>query len=404
MPGPLAGVRVVDATTMISGPLATLILADQGAEVIKIEDPRGGDHGRQVATRRGGFSASFVNNNRGKRSVALNLKHPDGLEAALKLCEGADVFVQNWRPGVAERIGLGEAAVRARRADVVYASIAGFGFEGPWAKRPVYDPLIQALSGLASVQGAGGRPRLIRTILPDKVTAIQASQAITAALFARERTGRGTHLHLSMLDTVVHFLWSSDMSGLTFVGDEAPEPEETAQSFVELIYETADGWMAVSAHTDATWTGLSRAVGRPDWLEDPRFAGVEAREVNKPARLELTQQALREDTTQNWLRRLEAEDVPCAPVLTRGEMIRHPQVAANGVVIETDHPEAGRLRQARTPARFSATPTDPPKPARPLGADTEAALAAAGYTQAEIARLLDAGAAARPDATPKAAE
>ncbi|MFO7856521.1 MAG: CoA transferase [Paracoccaceae bacterium] len=404
MPGPLAGVRVVDATTMISGPLATLILADQGAEVIKIEDPRGGDHGRQVATRRGGFSASFVNNNRGKRSVALNLKHTEGLEAALRLCETADVFVQNWRPGVAERIGLGEAAVRARRADIVYASIAGFGFEGPWAKRPVYDPLIQALSGLASVQGAGGRPRLIRTILPDKVTAIQASQAIVAALFARERTGQGTHLHLSMLDTVVHFLWSSDMSGLTFVGDEAPEPEETAQSFVELIYETADGWMAVSAHTDATWAGLSRAVGRADWLEDPRFATVEAREVNKPARLGLTQEALREDTTENWLRRLEAEDVPCAPVLTRAEMIRHPQVAANGVVIETDHPEAGRLRQARTPARFSATPTDPPKPARPLGADTEAALAEAGHSEAEIARLLEAGAAARPDATPKAAE
>ncbi|MEO1331572.1 MAG: CoA transferase, partial [Pseudomonadota bacterium] len=215
MPGPLTGVRIVDATSMISGPLATMILADQGADVIKIEHPSGGDHSRQVADRRGGFAAAFLNNNRGKRSVTLNLKDPRGIAAALKLCETADVFVQNFRPGVAERIGLGEAAVRRVRGDIVYASIAGFGFEGEWARRPVYDPLIQALSGLASAQGGhdAARPRLVRTILPDKVTAIQASQAITAALFARERTGEGTALTLSMLDTVVHFLWSSDMSG-----------------------------------------------------------------------------------------------------------------------------------------------------------------------------------------------
>ncbi|MEM6745670.1 MAG: CoA transferase, partial [Pseudomonadota bacterium] len=144
MPGPLAGVRIIDATTMISGPFATLILGDQGADVIKIESPAGGDHSRQVADRRRGFSAAFVNNNRAKRSVALNLKHADALEAALKLTETADVFVQNWRPGVAERIGLGEAAVRARNPSIVYVSIAGFGFDGPWAGKPVYDPLIQA--------------------------------------------------------------------------------------------------------------------------------------------------------------------------------------------------------------------------------------------------------------------
>ncbi|MEL6220629.1 MAG: CoA transferase, partial [Pseudomonadota bacterium] len=205
MSGPLAGVRVVDLTTMIAGPLATCILADQGAEVIKIEHPRGGDHSRQVADRRGGFSASFLHNNRGKRSVTLDLKSPRGREAVLRIAASADVFVQNFRPGVVERLGLDEPAVRAVRPDIIYASIAGFGFEGPMAKRPVYDPLIQALSGLASVQGAGGRPRLVRTILPDKVTAIQASQAITAALFARARSGEGQHLRLSMLDTITAF-------------------------------------------------------------------------------------------------------------------------------------------------------------------------------------------------------
>ncbi len=399
MPGPLHGFRIVDLTTMISGPFATMILADQGAEVIKVEHPAGGDHTREVAGRRGGFAAAFLNNNRGKRCITLNLKDPRGVDALLKLCETADVFVQNFRPGVADRIGLGEAALRAVRPDIVYASIAGFGFEGDWAGKPVYDPLIQALSGLASVQGGSdfARPRLIRTILPDKMTAIQASQAITAALLARERSGQGTHLHLSMLDTVVHFLWSSDMSGYTFIGDEVEEEDTgSSQSFVELIYQTADGWMAVSAHTDRTWKGLAAAVGRPDWLDDARFSTAALREINKPARLELTQAALLTDSTANWMQRLPAHDVPCAPVLTRGEMFRHPQVQANGVVIETDHPQAGPIRQARSPARFSTTPLDPPGPGRMLGADTGDVLAELGYAPAEIESLIAEGVATGP--------
>ena len=399
MPGPLEGVRVIDVTTMISGPLATMILADQGADVIKIEHPQGGDHSRQVAGRRGGFSASFLNNNRGKRSVALNLKHPAGLKAALRLCQGADVFVQNFRPGVAERIGLGEDAVRAACPDIVYVSVAGFGFEGDWAKRPVYDPLVQALSGLASVQGGAdrARPRLVRTILPDKLTAIQTSQAITAALFARERSGQGSHVKLSMLDTVAAFLWSSDMAGFTFVGDEIPEETESdVQSFVELIYETADGWMAVSAHTDSTWAGLAAAVGKPEWMQDSRFSSVALREVNKPARLSLTQEALRADTTGNWMDRLTAHDVPCAPVLTRREMYAHPQIVANGTIIEINHPQAGRVRQARMPARFSGTPLGDPGPARRLGEDTESVLRDVGYEPDKISQMIADGIATGP--------
>lgn len=394
MPGPLDGFRVIDLTTMISGPLATMTLADQGAEVIKIEHPAGGDHSRQVTGRRGGFSASFLNNNRGKKSVTLNLKDPRGIDAALRLCETADVLVQNFRPGVADRIGLGEAAVRAVRPDIIYTSIAGFGFQGDWARKPVYDPLIQALSGLASVQGGAdaARPRLVRTILPDKLTAIQTAQAITAALLARTRTGTGSHVQISMLDTVLAFLWSSDMAGYTFVGDELePDQSADAQTFVELIYQTADGWMAVSAHTDSTWAGLSAAVGRPEWLQDPRFATVAAREENKPARLELTQEALLEDTTANWMDRLGARDVPCAPVLTRAEVYTHPQVAANGIITEHDHPQAGRVRQARTPARFSGTPPDSPKPARRLGEDTRSTLAEAGFDADTIDEMIAQG-------------
>ena len=403
MPGPLDCIRIVDVTTMISGPLATMILADQGAEVIKIENPKGGDHSRQVADRRGGFAASFLNNNRNKRSVTLNLKDPRGIEAVLKLCETADVFIQNFRPGVAERLGLGPDAVRQARPDIVYASIAGFGFEGEWAKRPVYDPLIQAMSGLAVVQGGShGRPRLIRTVLPDKVTAIQASQAITAALLSRARTGKGTELTLSMLDTVVAFLWSTDMGGYTFEGDEADEAPlplddgDSAQSFVELIYQTADGFMAVSAHTDSTWKGLCAAAGKPEWLADARFETVALREINKAERLELTQSELIEDTTEHWMERLTANDVPCAPVLTRGQMIAHPQVRANGALLSLDHPEAGRIRQARAPARFTGTPLDAPRPARRLGADTEAVLTEVGYSLDAIASLIEVGVATGP--------
>jgi len=226
------------------------------------------------------------------------------------------------------------------------------------------------------------------------MTAIQTAQAITAALLARARTGESSHVQISMLDTVLAFLWSSDMAGYTFVGDElGPAKGDDGQSFVELIYQTADGWMAVSAHTDSTWAGLSAAVGRPDWLEDLRFATVAAREENKPARLELTQEALHKDTTDNWMQRLSEHDVPCAPVLTRDQVYAHPQVQANETIIEQDHPQAGRIRQTRTPARFSSTPTEAPKPARRLGEDTRAVLAQVGYESETIADMVAQGVA-----------
>ncbi len=247
MPGALEGIRVVDLTSMISGPTATMILADQGADVIKVENPAtGGDYVRHGANRRGGFSANFVNNNRNKRSVTLDLKQADGIAALLRIVATADVFIQNFRPGVAQRMGLGEDAVRAARPDIVYVSIAGFGFEGPYAPKPVYDPLIQALSGLATVQAGSDRerPRLVRTIVPDKVTALNAAQAVTAALLARERCGEGQHVHLAMLDAIVAFLWHSDMGSQTFVGDELPQ--QHAASFIDLIYETADGHISVA--------------------------------------------------------------------------------------------------------------------------------------------------------------
>ena len=392
MAGPLTGVRIIDLTSMVSGPLATMTLADQGADVIKVEAPGGGDYARGVATRHGGFSASFLNNNRNKRSVVIDLKKPEGLELLRKMVKSADVVVQNFRPGVVDRIGVGYEALRAINPALIYVSIAGFGFEGPYAHKPVFDPLIQALSGLTTVQAGSDddRPRLVRTILPDKLTGIQASQAITAALFARTKTGKGQHITISMLDTIIAFLWSSDMGGHTFVGQESSQ--ERAQSYIDLIYQTADGFVSIAVMQDKEWRGLSRALDRPDFLSDERFESAALREINKDARLDLTQKAILHMTTDEVIARLEGEDVPCAPVLSRRDMRGHPQVIANDIVMESHHPTAGPLRQARSPARFSETEAVLRFGAPRYGEHTAEILAEHGMSDEDIAALEAAGA------------
>jgi crotonobetainyl-CoA:carnitine CoA-transferase CaiB-like acyl-CoA transferase len=401
MAGPLAGFKVIDLTTMISGPVATMMLADQGADVIKVETPAGGDFSRAVATRRGGFSASFLNNNRNKRSIALNLKTAQGLEVLRKLVADADVFAQNFRPGVADRIGAGYEALNAINPQLVYLSIAGFGFEGPYAGKPVFDPLIQSLTGLTTVQAGSDRdrPRLVRTILPDKLTGFAASQAICAALLARSKSGAGQHVRLSMLDTVISFLWHSDMGSHTFVGDELET--EVAQSFIDLIYETADGFMSVAVMRHKEWVGLSKAVGCPEWLEDPRFQDTAGLEVHKNARLELTQAALTKRSTADWIRILDQHDVPCAPVLTRREVIQHAQVRANKILIETEHPQAGTLRQARNAALFDGTPAEQRMGAPAHGEHGREILAQLGYEDAEVAELVDTGIIVETPAQPE---
>ena len=391
MPGPLHGYRVVDLTSMVSGPQATMLLADQGADVIKVENPQGGDHTRAAANRRGGFSASFLNNNRNKRSIVLDLKAEVGADVLRRLISTADVFVQNFRTGVIDRMGFGEDAVRSIAPDIIYVSISGFGDQGPLATKPVYDPLIQSVSGLASIQGGSDqeRPRLVRTIVPDKLSGVVAAQAITAALLARERTGKGQHVRLSMLDAIVAFLWGSDMGSQTFVGDELPQQE--AASFIDLIYQTADDYISAAVQTDREWTALTRALDRPEWLDDPRFKTPALRQKHINERLAMTQEVLLTRPAAEWLERLTAGGVPCAPVLTRTRMIQHPQVVANGIVVETDHPGAGRLRQARPAARFSGTPTAIRRGGPALGEHTDEILAELGYSDTDITALRTEG-------------
>jgi len=353
-PGPLDGIRIVDLTSMLSGPWATMILADQGADVIKVEEPSLGDHTRAYGNRRNGFSASFLNLNRNKRSIAIDLKTAQGVDILMRLCKTADVLVQNFRPGVVERLGIDEATIRKVAPNIVYVSINGFGENGPYAHKPVYDPIVQAFSGLTTVQAGADdrRPRLIRTVLPDKLTAVTAAQAIAAALVGRLRTGKGQHVRLAMLDAVLAFLWASDMGAQTYVGERVSQ--RTAASFIDLIYETADGFMTVAVMTNKEWAALTRALERPQWLEDARFQTPALRDQNIDARLEMTQDVLKARTTEEWLERLEAAGVPCAPVLTREQVIAHPQVLASGILIESEHPTAGRLRQTRAAARFEA--------------------------------------------------
>jgi crotonobetainyl-CoA:carnitine CoA-transferase CaiB-like acyl-CoA transferase len=389
MPGPLAGVRVLDLTSVVSGPLATMFLADQGADVIKIE-PLGGDitrRSRQSISASGEFSALFVSSNRGKRSLALDLKRPEAAKIMRKLIASADVLVQNFRPGTMERLGLGEPALRELNPRLIYVSISGVGESGPYAKKRVYDPIIQGLSGFADLQAEPRtrRPQMIRTIVADKTTAIFAAQAVTAALFARERTGEGQHIRLAMLDTMIAYLWPEAMTQYTVVGREATTADPTARP--DLIFETADGYITVGTISDSEWQGFCAASGRPGLAEDPRFNTPGGRSVNATERILLMAEIIKERPTAEWLQRLDANDVPSAPVLRRNEVIANEQVLARELIVELDHPDIGRVRQPVPAARFDRTPARIQGPAPRIGEHSAAILAELGLEAAEIERL-----------------
>ena len=386
MPGPLAGIRIVDLTAMISGPVATMMLADQGAEVIKVEPPAG-DIVRRMGHDIGGVTSSFASSNRGKKSVMFDLKTDLGRGLLDRLVESADVFIQNFRPGTVERMGLGEDVIRARRPDIVYVSISGFGERGPYRHKRVYDPVIQALSGLADIQTdrETGRPMMIRTIIPDKVTALTAAQAITAALLHRERTGEGQHVRLAMLDAMVAFLWPEGLVNLTVVDRELPEPRSRLAP--DLIYRTSDGYITVGAVSDSEWQGLCAALDRPEWLESELYRTPHDRTVNVVKRLAETQKVLLRRTTAEWLERLDEHQVPCAPVLNQRELVEHPQVVANELVELRNHPEMGPYRQARPAARFEVSPSGIAGHAPRLGEHTREVLASLGLDAARIDTL-----------------
>jgi crotonobetainyl-CoA:carnitine CoA-transferase CaiB-like acyl-CoA transferase len=390
MPGPLAGIKVLDLTSVVSGPLATMFLADQGAEVIKVE-PIAGDiarRSRQAISASGEFSALFVSTNRGKRSLALDLKRPDAVAIIHRLIAGSDVLVQNFRPGTMERLGLGEAALRAEHPRLIYVSISGVGETGPYARKRVYDPIIQGLSGFADIQSdpKTRRPQMIRTIVADKTTAIFAAQAVCAALYAREQTGEGQHVRLAMLDTMIGYLWPEAMTQYTVVGREASTVDPIARP--DLIFETADNYITVGTISDSEWRGFCAAAERLDLADDPRFNTTGARAGNATERILLMAEIIKQRPAADWLARLDRHDVPSAPVLRRGEIIDNEQVRARELIAEFDHPDIGRVRQPVPAARFDRTPASMQGPAPRIGENTEAILTELGLGATEIVRLV----------------
>jgi crotonobetainyl-CoA:carnitine CoA-transferase CaiB-like acyl-CoA transferase len=395
VPGPLHGVRVIDISEVISGPLVSMILAEQGADVVKVEPPRHGEESRQLANYRAGISALYVNCNHGKRSIGLDLKSAAGLEVFYELIRGADVLVQNWRPGAAERLRVGYDDLSAINPDLIYASIAGFGFSGPYANRRGYDPIFQALTGYvtAQINPEIPIPDLMRNAVVDKATSYALAQGITAALFARERGAGGQHVRISMLDAGLAFFWPDGMLRHTLIGDDVQNlvvPGERYQ-----LMTTADGRLVMWTSTAEQMRAALRAVGRDDLADAPRQRGVAMiSEESQIERAAAIRDGLAAMTTEEAYRRLIEHEVAAAPVLSHPEVLVDPQIVHNGCIVEAEHPVYGRYRRVRAPVQFSSTVAEPASPPALYAEHTDEILAELGVAPERRAALIAAGSTA----------
>ena len=381
MTGPLDGIQIIEIANVVAGPSAAVQLADQGADVIKIEPPSGDIIRKSSKT---GLPPTFISCNRGKRSLTLDLKQAVARKILWKLIEKADVLIQNLRPSAMERLGFGGEQVQKRNPRLIYLSVSGFGETGPYSKKRVYDPLVQAVSGFADIQGEGIHPRMIRTIIADKTTAVYSAQAVTAALYHREKTGRGQRIKVSMLDAMMSLLWPEGMAPFTIIADNGIIPPPSH----DKVFKTTDGYITAGAVSDSEWKGMCKALKHPEWLNDPRFATQQLRNANKDIRYELMARAIETNTSDKWLTALDDNDVPCAPVLERAQLVDNPQIINNEIISELEQPGVGRIRQARPAARFSGTPAEKPRPAPSLGEHNVEILSEIGFTKEEIDNLL----------------
>ena len=389
MTAALECIKVVALCSVVSGPVAMAPLAAQGADVMKVEGLTG-DVTRGARPESPGFAPGFVACNRGKRSIALDLKNADGQAILWRLLERADVVAQNYRPGVMDRLGFGYETVAARNPGIVFLSISGVGQVGPYAKKRVYDPTIQSLTGFTDIQAdpITRRPKMVRTLVADKTTAIYAAQAVTAALFARTRTGRGQHLQVSMLDVMMSFLWPEGMAPFAVVAEDRRDAPNTPH---DMIFETSDGYVTFGTVSDKEWAGLCKALKRPELIADERFAIGAQRSANRQVRMETVEAAIAGFSSDEIIARLEANDVPCMKVKTRREALDDPQVIANEIVVEMDQPGVGRMRQARPAALFGDTPSRRPRPAPGLGQHSREILTELGFENTEVAAFIDRG-------------
>lgn len=385
--GPLSGIRVLELTTTVSGPMAAMTLADQGADVIKIEPPLVGDPARYLGPSRGGVSSMFASLNRNKRSVVLDLKDDDERAVFLRLVETADVLIENYRPGVLDRLGLGYETLSALRPELVYASITGYG-DGPYQNRRVFDPLIQATSGTAAAQGIDEATN-VRTVIFDKVTALTTAQGVTAALLERERTGRGQHLPVTMLESALSYQWPDVMWSHSFVGDGVSDgPAELADWFP--LFRAKDGPVAIILTSDQAVELLS--VWREAELHlDPRFATLHDRVRNGTAFVESVNALLADVTTAEVCETLDAFGIPVARLNALDEVFDDEQVRHLGSVVQAEHPDAGPMRLARPPVPFHGERATgehfPRRPAPRVGEHVAEVLAELGVEGDMIERL-----------------
>jgi crotonobetainyl-CoA:carnitine CoA-transferase CaiB-like acyl-CoA transferase len=386
--GPLAGYRILELAANIAAPLASMLLGDQGARVIKIE-PKSGDQVRQAGSVRAGVQGMgtvFLNSNRNKRSIVLDLKDPTDQLIARRIASRCDVVIQNFRPGVTDRLGIGYRQIQSVREDIIYISVDGLGTSGPDANRRVYDIVIQGIAGFAGAQAdpSTGEPQIVRNAIVDKATAWAIWQAATAALLHRERTGQGQHVHISMLNVALSFLWPDAMGRSTLIGDDVRHGATMASS--QFVFKTKDGHLLVAAVSDAEWGAVCRAINRPELAEDIRFSSSRARSENVTDVNALLTAVLVERTSAQWIDQLRREDAIFAPINLIDAVIDDPHIRASGAVIEQQHPIVGRYRQPAHPIIFDGSPVPQPGHAPLLGEHTSEILREFGITRSDAMR------------------
>lgn len=398
MSGPLAGIRILDLTTVQMGPWCTRIVADYGAEVIKVEAPEGDSSRYTGVPRNRGMSGTFQHNAKGKRSIALDLKRPEAKEAILRLARSCDAFASNIRPKALERLGLDYESVKAVNPKIVYLSMVGYGTGGRYAGRPAYDDLIQAASAIPMLlQRSTGEPRFIPMAAIDRIVGGAAANALLAGLLARERRGIGQRIEVPMFETMAQFVLSEHMQGTTFDPPTSPAGYPRTLSRSRKPYATKDGYLAVLPYNDGQWRRFFEAVGKGHILrEDPRFADIGARTANIDALYDMIGEEVKTRTTAEWLKLLQENDIPCMVPHTLETLVEDPHLLDRDFFIHQDHPSEGRIRVMREPSTWSETVPPVGRYAPRLGQHTRDVLAEAGYSPDEIDRMVAEG-IAMPD-------
>ena len=391
--GPLAGVKVLDLTSVLMGPYATQIFADLGADVIKVESPQG-DTTRFIPPgpdpSRG---AMFLNANRGKRSLAMDLKQPEARAALLRLAEDADVFIHSMRSRAIGRLELDYPALRDINPRIIYANLYGFARKGPYRDYPAYDDIVQAASGIVDLQArlSGGEPTYAATVIADKVAGLTGAYSVLAALYARERTGIGQEIEVPMFETLVSFAMVEHLCGSLFVPPEGPPEYPRVTSEARRPYRTADGYIGVMIYNDKHWQAFFDVLGNPEWSRDPMFASMRSRTHNIGKVLAKVADVIATRTTGDWFALFRQAQIPAMPITSLTDLLHDPHLVETGFWEERET-SSGTLRFPGIPTTFSETPGAIGDPGPALGEDSQAILAEAGFTADEIARLLDSGA------------